>query len=287
MYVDEMIEFTNSRGDVVKFDGTPFGLVSLEGLGDVGADIQTQKAPFQDGSTYLDAVMENRYMPVEFIVRGTNYDEVRANRAMLSARLNPKMGLGTLTYKSGDTVRIIEVVAESVPYFADSDNRGKRWQRGLVTFVAPNPYWQSPRVIGKPAFERAFRFPFKNRKFAFGIQRDRRIIVNEGDAPTDIKVEFFGPAENPKIINRTTGEYIRVNQTLNEGERMVIDTSEEVKSVYFIDENDNERDVFNWLDLGSTFFQLQIGKNDIDYTADSDIQGAKLNIEFKEKFVGV
>src|SRR5690625_107551 len=152
--VNEYVIFTNKRGASIRLE-----LVSLEGLGDVEADIQTQGAPFQDGTAYIDTVLEPRYMEAEFLVRGADYDEVRSERIALASVLNPKLGLGTLTYYSGDDVRKIEAVAESVPYYPDKENRGKRWQRGVVTFIAPNPYWQSTQVTEEPAFEPLFEWP--------------------------------------------------------------------------------------------------------------------------------
>lgn len=284
--VEEYVEFTNSRGDSVRFE-----LVSIEGLGDVGANIQQQRAPFQDGSTYLDAILEPRYIEAEFIVRGTDYDEVRANRTSLASVINPKLGLGTLTYYSGDTVRLIDAVAESVPAYADRENRGVRWQRGIVTFVAPNPYWKSIGITEEPAFEPRFRFPIpfydNPGKFIMGLQRDQRVIFNDGDAPAPLHVEFFGPAVNPKIINNTTGEFIKIRQTLEEGEKMVIDTADGVKSVFFIDAEGNGRNVFNWIDPDSVFFKLVVGDNDIEYTADNDVQGAIVNISYSKQYVGV
>src|SRR5699024_6843259 len=160
------------------------------------------------------------------------------------------------------------------------------FQKALINLSCPNPYWQSPGITEEPAFEPLFEFPFEG-EFEMGIQRDRRIINNDGDAPAPIQVEFFGPALNPKIINNTTSEYIKVNQMLEENEKMMIDTTDGIKSVFFVDEEGNERNVFNWIDLGSTFFKLEICENDIEYTADSVIQGVNVNIMYNKLYVGV
>jgi len=282
MQVSEDIEFTNAVGVTYRFGG----LVSVEGLGDVEADIQQQSAPYQDGSAFLDAILSPRYVSVEFILKGANYADVRNQRSTIGKALNPKLGLGTLTYMSGGITREIEAIAESVPFFPDGANRGERWQRGTLTFICPNPYWKSLGETEEPTFEPLFQFPFEG-EFQMGIQRDRRIIDNDGDAPTPIHVEFHGPALNPKIINNTTGEFIKVNQLLNENERMIIDTTDGVKSVYFVDSIGNSRNVFNWIDLNSTFFKLVVGENDVEYTADSDVQGAVVNITYNKLYTAV
>lgn len=282
MQVSENIEFTNAVGVTYRFGG----LVSVEGLGDVEADIQQQSAPYQDGSAFLDAILSPRYVSVEFILKGANYADVRNQRSIIGKALNPKLGLGTLRYISGGVTREIEAIAESVPFFPDGANRGERWQRGTLTFICPNPYWKSLGETEEPTFEPLFQFPFEG-EFQMGMQRDRRIIDNDGDAPTPIHVEFHGPALNPKIINNTTGEFIKVNQLLNENERMIIDTTDGVKSVYFVDSIGNSRNVFNWIDLNSTFFKLVVGENDVEYTADSDVQGAVVSITYNKLYTAV
>ena len=280
------LKYTNSRGESIELFGRPFRLVSVEVLAEVESDNQMQKAPYQDGNTLIDSVLESRYPTIELRITGANFEEVTASRRKLSSIFNPKLGEGTLEY-IGDDHKIIAAAAESVPFYPDgSGNRGRTFQKAQINLVCPNPYWKSPTVTEEPAFEPRFHFPFSG-PFIMGIQRDRRIINNDGDAPAPLQVEFFGPALNPKIINNTTGEYIKVNQTLEENERMLIDTTDGNKSVFFVDEEGNERDVFQWIDLGSTMFDLIVGENDIEYTADSDIQGTIVNITYNENYVGV
>lgn len=284
----EKLTYTNVRGESIVFDGPPFYLVSVNGLGDVAANVQRQKAPYQDGSTRIGSTLEERVIPIEFLIVGDNYHEVSEYRMQMSRILNPKLDEGILRYENGHVIREINVSAESVPFFPDgAGNRITEMQKGLVTLVASDPYWRSTGITEEPAFEPLFEFPFEG-EFEMGMQRDQRIIFNDGDAPAPIQVEFFGPALNPKIINNTTGEFIRIKQELFEGERMMIDTSD--ASVYFIDADGNERNVFPWIDLsgaGTTFFKLEIGENEIEYTADSDIQGTVVNILYSKLYTAV
>lgn len=281
----EKVIFTNSRGESIEFGDSPFYLQTVEGLGDVSANIQSQKSPYIDGSTFLDAILDEREIEIEFIINypfGT-YEDVSKARSRIAKVCNPKLGPGELRYENDYFVRIIAAVADSVPEYPDSGSRTKVLQKGKVTFVAPDPYWKSLAIEEEPAFKPLFKFPFEG-PFQMGLQQDRRIINNDGDAPTPLFIEFFGPATNPIIRNNSTGEFIKVNQELLEGERMVIDTSEENKSVHFIDETGSIRNVFHWIDLDSELFKLQIGENDIEYTADNDIQGAIVNISYNKRY---
>jgi len=274
------IHFTNSRGRTIELYGAPYRLSRFDGFGDVDAGIQTQVAPYQDGETFLDTKLEARHIELELKISGKDELDFLEKRRMLTTVFNPKLGLGLLKYTDKSGSKIIHAVAESVPnLLSGNENHGPTHQKAIVYLKAPNPYWRSPQITEDPAFEPRFHFPFSG-SFIMGIQRDRRIIDNTGDAPAPIQVEFFGPALNPRIINNTTGEYIKVNQQLQEGERMLIDTTDGQKSVFFVSENGERRNVFNWIDLGSSFFKLQIGENDIEYTADSDIQGREVNISY-------
>ncbi|UED81958.1 phage tail family protein [Lysinibacillus sp. CD3-6] len=285
----ETITFTNRFGEVVSFGGPPFYLQKINGLGDVSVNLQTQKIPYQDGSVFIDALLEEREIDIEFLIVNAfdegGYGTVSERRERIAKVLNPKLGPGTLRYENEHLVREIFVVADSVPVYPE-DARTKTMQKGIVNFIAPDPYWRSLKVEEEPAFKPLFQFPFAD-PFQMGEQRDRRIINNDGDAPAPIYVEFYGPAVNPKIENVTTGEFIRIKQTLLEGEKMILDTTPGVKSVEFVNSSGVRRNVYNWIDLNSRFFNLQIGENDIAYTADNEVQGAIVNISYHKRYNAV
>jgi hypothetical protein len=283
----QRIIFTNARGQSVELKSSaPFLLQSIDGLGDVDADIQTQKSPFQDGSTYIDSVLQERAISLEVAILADK-STLLEKRQYLASVFNPKLGPGKLRYENGETVREIEAVPDAVPTFpSGKGNRLPKLQKALINLICLNPYWKSPEITEEPTFEPLFQFPFEG-VFEIGIQRDKRIIVNDGDAPAPLYIEFYGPAVNPIIINRTTGEFIKVNQTLGENEIMKIDTTPGRKSVCFIQPDGTERNVFNWIDPESTFFQLVVGENEIEYSADSDIQGAIVNISYRKLYNAV
>lgn len=101
-----------------------------------------------------------------------------------------------------------------------------------------------------------------------------------------IQIVYEGPATNPKILNETTGEYIKVNMEIGEKEKLIINTTEGNEIVNLITPHET-KDVYNKIDLNSTFFKLIIGKNLIKYS--SDIEGAKdkVSVEVCNRYVGV
>lgn len=279
------IIFTNSRGQSIEFYHKPFLIESLTGIGGADTDLQTQKAPYQHGTTFVDQLMDALEPSIEIVITETDLEKIQAYRDEITRVCNPSLGEGLLELEhNGKTVQAHAAIDGS-PSFPDKGD--SPFQRCMINFYCPNGFWLSPSIEEEPTFETIFEFPFEG-TFEMGIQRDNRIIDNDSDVASPLQIEFYGEAVNPKIENLTTGEYIKVNQTLAENEVMKIDTTPGQKSVVFEDlDTGEQRNVFNWIDLESTFFQLVIGENEIEYTADSDIQGADVNIYWQKQYVGV
>lgn len=271
----------------------PFLLQSVDGLGDVDADIQTQKAPFQDGSTYIDSVLQERAISLEIVIIASDKSTLLQQRQYLASVFNPKLGQGILRYENGEVVREIEAVPDGVPVFPSGrENRGLFFQKTLVNLLCTDPYWKSPTIQEEPmaAFVELFEFPSDywevggdgNLYFEMGNEGHTRTFINNGDAPVPIKIRIKGPTLNPTLTNLTTGEFIKVNRQLKEGDVLEINTEDGNKYVLLNGEN-----VFNWIDVSSTFWKLQVGENIVQYTADAGQESATLEIEWQERFVGV
>jgi hypothetical protein len=284
----QKIIFTNSRGQsLVLSQSLPFILSKVDGLGDVQADNQTQRAPFQDGTTYIDTVLSERFITLEIGIFANSTRELSNVRQQFSAVFNPKLGEGLLQYVYDGEIKEIQAIPEHVPtYISGSGNRMGEFQKAMLTLKCPNPYWKSPQVTEEPTFEALFQFPFEG-EFEIGVQRDERTILNDGDSPTPLEIEFYGLAVNPIITNKTTGEFIKVNRTIAEGEYMRIDTTKGRKRVEFISSSGTVTNVFNWIDLESTLFELVVGENVLEYSADNDIQGAIVNIRYNKLYNAV
>src|SRR5690606_29914750 len=128
---------------------------------------------------------------------------------------NPKLGPGTLVYENGETKREIQAVSESVPVFpSGTDNRGNTYQRGLISLLCPSPFWLDNFTSGEQMsyLMGGLKFPLRLGT-SFSQRGFKKKLVNVGDVATPVKIEFKGPATNPVVYNRTTGEFIRVRRT--------------------------------------------------------------------------
>lgn len=279
------ITFINSRGDSVVLDhGSPFFINKIEGLGDVDADIQTQKAPKQDGSTYIDSIFEERFIPIEVAVR----KDYEANKQILSRVFNPKLGEGLLIYENKGLKREIKATSEHVPVFPD--NRPRRTKMALIDLLCPNPYWLTEEQVDQlVVWEGGLEFPLQLPTFfAQQSESKAKILLNEGDVETPILVVFNGPATAPiSIINKTTGEHITVNQSLLAGERLEINTAFGQKRVTKVLADGTRQNAFHFITLDSTFFNLEQGNNLIDYSTGEDYERAAVSITWRNRYLAV
>jgi hypothetical protein len=91
---------------------------------------------------------------------------------------------------------------------------------------------------------------------------------------------------NPVIYNAVTGEYFKLNLTLNNGDIIVINTNQGKKSIKKI-VNGVVSNAINYLETGSTWFQLDVGQNIFTYTADKNEEFLTVHFEHNTLFEGV
>ena len=283
----EKVTFINNRGHSIELSNRlPFLLESVEGRGGVEANVQMQSAPYQDGSTYIDTLLSTRPLTLQVSLIAESRDELNHLRHRISNIFNPKLGVGQLIYKNGDTERTIEVVVDGSPAFPVGDAKGKWFQKTAINLIAPNPYWEGTEIENYKLedFVGNFRFPF-HFPVRFATRGDGRTLINKGDVPTPIKVEFRGPVTNPKITNLTTGEFIRVNRAIPAGYILILDTSFGNKRVEIVAPDGVVQNAFHYIDLESTFFNLVVGENRFSFIT----EGGKpeVYVEYKHKYLSV
>ncbi len=282
--------FTNADGQSITLGSTkPYLLLSITGTGAVETDVQMQKAPFQDGKTYIDTILEPRTIHIEIGILTTTQEELHQKRREIAKVFNPKLGPGTLRYEYDGGAKEIEAVSDLAPVFpAGSGNQAQGFQKALLSLVCPSPFWletyeesqEMAAWIGGLSFP--MQFPL-----VFAVSGQQVTITNSGDVETPVLIEFNGPAVNPRVDNLTTGEYIRVQRELLSGQKLVISTAFGNKRVTLVDVDGSESNAMHYIDLNSTFWQLKPGDNEVKYNADSGTDEATVLIKWRNRYVGV
>lgn len=90
-------------------------------------------------------------------------------------------------------------------------------------------------------------------------------ITNKGHKDTGIRIEIkvSGKVVNPRIDNLTTGQYIKVNTILKNGDVLLINTNKGETDITL-----NGVSITNLKDRGSRYFRMEPGDNVLKYNAD-------------------
>ncbi|MFS1513058.1 phage tail family protein [Chengkuizengella sp. SCS-71B] len=288
--MSEKMIFTNGRGDSIELgQQSPYLLQMIEGLGGNEVEIQTQKAPFQDGSSYIDSLLDERELNFELMILVESPSELFERRRELLNIFNPKLGKGSLQYLYPAGTKELEVVVSQPPIFPDgSGNQGLKYQKVIFSLLSPSPFWTDESTESKPlvAWLGALKFPLSF-PTEMGTRGDSGILSNTGDVACPVEIEIKGYTKNPMIKNKTTGQFIKVNREIGYEEILQISTAFGKKKADIIRSDGSIENAFNWINLNSVFWNLAVGENEIEYTSESGENDSIVNVTWKNQYVGV
>lgn len=291
----QKLKIVNCLGESVEFGmNAPFLLSHIEGLGIPTVEVYETQAAGMDGSQVHDILLADRLITSRVTIVSNSRDELYEKRRQIMRLLNPKL-YNFVTKKRGELTLYYTNDCKTYRIFAYSDSSPDFKERinhnGIadIIFTCSNPYFLDENDTTKKLkyFDGGLAFPLT---FAtkFAEAGYTKTIENIGDVEVPVILEYIGAAENPIITNETTGEYIKVNRTLEEGQRLVINTAEGEETVDIVSSDGEKTNVFNWLDLNSTFFKLIQGENQITYSADNEMdENVIVNVIYSNKYVGV
>lgn len=191
----QKLVFINGNGKSINLTEMPFGITNWGGLSKTELNIQSQQVPFQDGSVFLDALLEERTIELTLSMCDNNDLNLRyeLRRALISA-LNPKLGEGTLIYTNDYLSKQIKAVPE-VPLFENHNSNDSGTPKVGISFVCSSPYWED---VEDTQISVASNEVVK--------------IKNVGDVDVNPKIRFFTTkVENPEIKNLNENKIIKLN----------------------------------------------------------------------------
>lgn len=285
--------FTNAIGQTVEFSrSSKYKLISVGDFGGTEIIHQASSSPYQDGvSPVGNSYFNSKLLRVEF---GTVSDTLVEDLRALDTILNPKKGLGKLSFEqNGDTRVLSKVKIRQTPTRPRQTSRGKTIQISSVIFEAFDPLYSDPEYTDAEVNTGAnvFSFPLNiSNTYVFDYLNTAGVMVtNSGDVECPVTVIFDGPKTAPiSIENLTTGEKIVLALDLLENERLTVTTGIDDTNVVKTDLLAGAETVaFQYIDVAqTTFFQLALGDNTIKITAnEADVEEA--TVRFKNRYVGV
>lgn len=270
--------YVNEKGESIELGAfTPFLVGKIEGVSEVDNLISTTKGIYQDGSSVSNKTLDVRHISIEGAIDASTKEEIEILRRDLIKVFNAKFsGVFTRIYKG--VTRKINCEIENIKFA----NIGIRSQRFLINLTCHNPYWEDIEESKEmKQFINSFKFPLIF-PMQFGREGSEISIVNEGDISTPIHITMKGLAVNPSIINKTTGEFIKINRTLRKVDVLSINTEFGNKIIEL-----NGKNIYPDMTLDSTLFELEVGENILSYETDSGGKDAQIEITYKNKYIGI
>lgn len=280
--------YTNSRGDSIELgQSAPFFVTNIEGFSNVDNIINTIKSPNQDGETEVNSTLSSRNL----VIQGEYYTRDRqGGRDKLIKVFNPKLQ-GRLRYENANLIKEIICKPEKTPSISSTN---KATVPFIINLFAANPYWRDIQTKKEEIaiWRGAFEFPLEI--IEEGIElgcREPSLIVNvfnKGDVSCGMKIQFKALATvvNPSLFNVNTREYFKINKIMEAGEVITVTTNFQNKRVE-LNKNGIVTNAFNWIDLQSTFLQLDVGDNLLRYDAEIGLENLEVNIYYTPQYLGV
>lgn len=273
--------FVGNNGIVLDlFRNEYFTLTDVEGMTRFNAEISSAASPNMDGDTINSVKATPRSLVLNLRIN-QGVDIEQAKRLILSA-VKPKQK-GRLRLTRGGRTTEIEGIVEGIEM--------PRFQNGVsmqIPLYCSEPYWRDAqyilftisRIVGLHYFEEAF--PVAGIPLGMYEVTMTRSYTNDGDASCGMIITIIatGTVTNPRII-KADGSFIGVNDTMQAGESIIINTSRGEKSI-----TKGGVSIFSKIQQGSKFIQLDTGVNVLTIDSDDDTEGNMyFNVEFKRRFV--
>ena len=167
--------------------------------------------------------------------------------------------------------------------------------KATIKIYCTKPLWKMnyARFIPLATTAPKFRFPLvlKQSGIIMGQKTNYSLVVvnNTGDVEVGAKITLkaMGEVVNPVFENVYTGLYMRLFHTMQIGEEIVINTSEDELTVTGVMDG-VEYDYIDKWDFDSDFIQFQRGYNVFGYSADNETHTAlEIYVELMEQFLEV
>ena len=279
-----IFESKNNRLEMNK--NTDMRIIDIEGIEASSYTINTISSN-QDGAIVTSEKVEPREITITGDIE-KNENETK-NREKLIRFFNPK-STGIFYITRNDKERKIQYRVSSFDFTTNKLHEYIDFT--LVLESTEEPYFEDAKNKGNnlALISPQFAFPLvirpipKGKIMGYRVFKQYMPLVNDGDKETGIEIVITAKRGAMKNIKLTLNDdkHIKVNQTLNQWDVLIINTNPRKKSVTL-----NGVNIINKIDRNSTFFNLRIGKNILKYECEDGATNIDIDVQFYRKFLGV
>lgn len=258
--------------------------------GNVPAEHNTYSYPNQFGSTISNTKIQNRDITITGFVFYVLSDDERSLypreewQSYAYNKMKDKKGVLNTLINPQDYVRLtignyyIEGKPSATPKYGitDEDNN-VYFCEFMIEIFCDNPMFrkiiESQTILSGDTGTLHFPFIIEPDDYIFGTRINYLMLIveNEGNAKIGGKITLLakGVIQNPEIENISTGETIKINKTMQPGEKIIINTSDgEAKGIVGI-YNGVESDYLQYWDFENDWFKFDPGTNVIGYSTEN------------------
>lgn len=190
--------FINGNNEEINLTSGNYGITNWEGFSNAELNIQSQQVPYNDGSVFLDALLEQRELTVTVAINDNNNLATRYEKKReLISILNAKEGEGYLYYTNDYLSRRIKVIPH-LPIFENKNSNDAGTLKASVTFTACSPYWEDVEetTVTINSYE-------------------QKTITNDGDVPCSVQLEGVNTNSPFRLFNNTSGKKIATKDNIS------------------------------------------------------------------------
>ena len=273
----------------------PLFLFKPEGFDGLEADTVSSKSAYQDGISISKTILKDRILTLNCYLEIENEQQRYILKRKLYNAFNPKLKGHMKIYtdagklRGASNLRVIQA-----PIFDDDYETTNELVSFQIQLAMPLPYFEDINEnradFGNDIGNFFFDLEIEEEGKELSIKNNSIVtnIFNEGHSETPLKVVFKAKSnvKNPSIYNVYTKEFIKINKEMQPGEEITVTTSIGNKRVesYF---NGITTNIFNNLDIHSTFMWLDVGDNIIRYDAEEMLEQLEVYIHYTNYYLGV
>lgn len=292
----EKLVYTNAMGESIEMgtDSVYHCNVSkdVDGIAGVTNVIYSTNSMGQHGDTYVGQRIEAREIDILGHINTRDKAQALELRRQMLKILNPELS-GTLVYEYGSFKRLINCRIHGTPKI----ERKKVLTEFVIQLECLNPFWREADeekediAVWVPTWEFPCEIERDNdESMIFGYRAESVIVncYNEGDVSTGMRIRFtaLGTVTNPVLLHVDTGKFIQLNVTMQAGDVIEINTKYGNKGARLLRDG-KESDCFRFVDVESTFMQLDIGDNNFRYDAADGVDSMEVTIFYNKEYLGV
>lgn len=247
--------YTSSAGSIDFSFDTGFVIEQFDAFGGVDTEFTTAA----NANGYGDKVESYKVRPINITASGTIIGKASEKRERMYRVISP-MQPAKLLFNGQWYMDVFVKKSPTIePYSLNP--------KFSFMLYAPVPYWKNSggTSVMLNGVTPLFTFPLRwGEPLQFStIDGGVTNVINDGDAPAawELSIVAGERLTNPMITKVATNEFIRVNTTLEAGQKLLLSTIGDETNVVVVHEDGTEVSLYDALDINSTRFALTVGDN--------------------------